>query len=73
MSMNEIVQVCIDGCGRRRIFNYPDGFSPIPDFDHVARDAEIAQSVGAAKVDESAAFDAKVRAVVTDELAKRAL
>lgn len=42
--MQRIVQNCIDGCGRQRIFKCPDGFSPIPDYDHVAELAAIAQA-----------------------------
>lgn len=41
--MQIIVQDCIDGCGRQRIFKCPDGFSPIPNYDHVAVAVESEQ------------------------------
>lgn len=42
--MQRIVQACVDGCGRVRIFKCPDGFSPIPVYDHVAEEAALEQA-----------------------------
>lgn len=69
--MLRIVQVCIEGCGRVRVFKCPENFSPIPDFDHRVLDAQIAQAEIDAAVNSVADFKAKVQSarVESDGLA----